>query len=70
MPRQVRIDCEGAFYHVIARGNRSPLTLPHQEEITSRDDLRDWKIKFGMSINHTWYLFNEPSEGGGRARRA
>lgn len=41
MPRQVRIEYEGAFYHVMARGNRRNRIFASPEEADEELFLKD-----------------------------
>ena len=58
MPRSIRIDYDGAFYHVIARGNRRELIFHDEED--RRTFLRTFGEACGMTgwRVHAWVLMS------------
>jgi len=67
MPRSIRIECPGAFYHLMARGNR-------REAIYCDDDDRryflktlgeacamtGWSVHAWVLMSHHWHLVIDP----------
>jgi len=55
MGRPLKIEYEGALYHVTSRGNeRRKIFLDDRDKITFLDILKDYHARFGILIHSTF----------------
>lgn len=66
MPRQVRIEFPGAYYHVMARGNRrEPIVFDDADRKTFLRTLGEACIRAGFRVHAFVYRWNvQPGRGG------